>query len=81
MWPFKKKREQEEQEEQEETPPVAIGERFRYLGVEMVCSRHRIYPYTFTVVVADYVTNTGNIEQAVFCPVDWISLVAELTRK
>ena len=78
MWLFTKK--EPNTKEPEPTPPVAIGERFKYLGVEMVCCRHWIWPYDFKVVVAEYVTKRGEIKQVVFCPVDWASLEAERVR-
>lgn len=78
MWPFSKK--EQNTEDQEMKPPVAIGERFKYLGVEMVCSRHCFYPYTFDVVVAEYVNFIGEIKEVVFTPADWDALNSELKR-
>ena len=73
MWPFMKK-------EPKLKPPFEVGERFKYIGVEMLCCRHIHEPYDFKVVVAEYVTNLGEIKQIVFCPIDWASLEAERVR-
>jgi hypothetical protein len=78
MWPFSKRILKPEQPSRK--PPVAIGERFKYLGIEMVCSRHWEWPYECPVVVGEYVTSIGRIERAIFCPVDWIALEAERAR-
>ena len=77
MWPFSKKEMKERPVP--DPPPVKIGERFRYLGVEMICSRHWAFPYDFPVIVAEYVTALGEIKQLTFCPVDWTALKAELS--
>lgn len=78
MWPFNQK--ETKLEEPEMKPPVALGERFKYLGVEMVCCRHWLMDYDFQVVVAEYVTKRGEIKQVVFSPTDWASLEAERVR-
>lgn len=78
MWRFTKKK--PKPKEPELKPPVAIGDRFKYLGVNMVCCRHWSCPYEFPVVVAEYVTKRGEIKQIVFGPADWASLEAERVR-
>lgn len=78
MWPFKANRKKKEPELK---PPVAVGERFKYLGITMVCSRHWEFPYDFPVVVAEYVNKSGEIKHATFCPTDWRSLKSENKRK
>jgi hypothetical protein len=78
MWPFAKK--EPKPKEPELKPPVAIGERFKYLGVHMVCSRHYVFDMPFPVVLAEYVTKRGEIKQITFSPVDWPSLEAERVR-
>ena len=81
MWPFTQKvAKPRERLKLKITPPVAIGERFKYLGVEMVCCRHFAYGYEFQVVVAEYVTKHGEIRKIIFCPVDWACLEAERVR-
>ena len=61
-------------------PPVDVGKRFKYLGIEMVCTRHWDYDTTFPVVVAEYVNKHGEIQHAKFPPCDWLALEAELVR-
>lgn len=78
MWPFRKK--ELETKPAREKPPVDIGERFVYLGVEMVCCRHWQWPYDGEVVVAEYVTSLGEIKNVTFCPADWMCLEAERMR-
>lgn len=53
------------------TPPIKVGERFIYLGIEMLCTRHFDFPYEFQVVKAEYVNTMGEIKYAVFPPCDW----------
>ena len=72
-WPFRTK-------EPELNPPVTIGERFRYLGVEMICIRLSEFDYSFPVVIAQYIDTHGRIEEIRFPPCDWPALRAELTR-
>lgn len=75
MWPFKKN-----DQTPAAKPPIAIGERFTYLGVTMVCSRHFSWPHDYEVVAAEYVTKLGEIKHAVFLPEDWAALIAEQAR-
>mgnify|MGYP001571273219 CR=1 FL=1 len=78
MWPFWHKKLGPKKPELK--PPVSIGERFKYLGVDMICCRHFAWPYDCNIVAAEYVTNLGEIKQIVFTPSDWNSLKAELGR-
>ena len=78
MWPFKKNEPKPSQPEIK--PPVAIGERFKYLGIEMVCARHWEFDTPFPVVCAEYVNKNGEIKYARFPPCDWSVLEAERVR-
>ena len=60
-------------------PPVEIGQRFKYLGVQMVCTRHWIFELNVPVVVADYVDKHGVLREAKFNPIDFDALKAELS--
>ena len=77
MWPFKIT-----PREPKRKPPIAVGERFKYLGVDMVCSRHYDYvlEFPFPVIVAEYLSGHGEIKQVTFYPVDWTALEAERVR-
>ena len=76
MWLFRNK-----EPEPELKPPVQVGQRFKYLGVEMLCTRHGHFDIPFPVVVADYVSNLGKIETSIFYPCDWPSLESELSKE
>ena len=78
MWPFRKPAPREP----DRKPPIEIGERFKYLGVDMVCSRHYAWMGmgVMNAVVAEYVTHLGEIKQITFFPVNWDALEAERVR-
>lgn len=65
-------------------PPVALGQRFTYLGVEMLCIGHCFHIPPFGQVVpgirAEYVDRDGRVISASFPAMDMESLRAELAR-
>lgn len=79
MWPFTITKKTEEPKIKIE-PPIGIGERFKYLGIDMICSRHSSYPSEHPVIVADYVNKNGVLKQWAFHPCDWVALNAERVR-
>lgn len=70
MWPFKK------DEIVKKTPPIRPGEKFKYLGIEMICTRD--WYKDFDAVVADYVDERGTLKTWIFFPCDWDALKTEL---
>ena len=62
------------------TSPIAIGERFKFLGINMICIKHTEWPYKHPVIVAGYVTGNGELKQAIFGPGHWTALNAERAR-
>lgn len=64
--------------------PVAIGARFTYLGIEMVCTSHIILSSSFGHVVpgvkAEYVDCDGRVLGAVFPAHEMEALRAEMAR-
>ena len=86
MWPFAKKEPKPKKPKPKKPeikptgPPYAIGDRFQYLGVEMVCCRDLIWPWEFRVVVGQYVTKNGEIKEEVFWPCDFDLLESERVR-
>jgi len=68
-----------------ELPPVKTGERFKYLGVEMLCVRDWIfggleYPSKRRGIVAQYRNEQGEICEQTFYPCDYAALKAEFGR-
>jgi hypothetical protein len=72
MWPFHK-----EENVRQTYPPLKPGDKFKYLGIEMICTRN--WYDIFDAVVAEYVNAHGEIKTLVFFPCDWIALNAELS--
>lgn len=63
--------------------PVAIGERFRYLRVNMICTAHvTASPFGgyMPAVRADFQANDGSIGTRVFSGPELVALQAELDR-
>lgn len=64
--------------------PVAIGNRFTYLGVEMLCVTHTVLTAPFGMpsagIRAEYVDRDGVVRVAAFLPNDMQALKAELMR-
>lgn len=58
--------------------PVAVGEQFKYLGVDMICCRHFDFANESPAIVADYVTALGEIKSVSFLPVEWPALEAHI---
>lgn len=67
--------------EKELVPPIAVGKRFKYLGINMVCVRHWDFYLTCSVVVAEYIDRDGDLVCRTFPPCDWTALKAEMRRK
>ena len=65
IWPFKKHMEY----------PVQIGQRFKYFGLEMICTGHYRNHITF-----DYVGNDGILRHGRFFIDDWKIIEIELSR-
>ena len=68
------------------TPPVAIGEVFRYLGTPMLCVAHQAiglgrYGYAWVgAVVAEYKNQSGEIVEKVFYEDRYDVLAKEVER-
>ena len=77
MW---SKKEPKSEPSTERKPPVQIGDRFKYLGVDMVCTRHWMPEYDFSVVAASYVNGAGEVVSVIFPPADWTALEKEVGR-
>lgn len=64
--------------------PVAIGNRFTYLGIEMLCTGHTLLLPPFGMpsdgIRAEYVDRDGVLRTAAFVPSDLQALKAELMR-
>ncbi len=62
--------------------PVAIGDRFRYLGLDMLCTGHSMQTTMGTVpcLKSEYVASDGTVRSAVFVGTDIDALRAEVAR-
>lgn len=79
MWPFRNNA--PKTQEQPLVPPIAIGQRFKYLGVDMICIRHWEFGTPFNVIMAGYVNKHGEIKREIFYPCDWRALESELAKE
>jgi len=64
-------------------PPVAIGMRFTYLGIEMLCTSHLVArPWGFVPgMLAEYAANDGTVRQTMFAGSEIDALKQEIARR
>lgn len=65
-------------------PPIKIGERFKYLGIEMLCVGHGIsygYHNDYPCIEYEYVNNMGNIVEGKFKARQFPAIIAENNRE
>jgi len=68
-----------EQLQTQEEPPVEIGNRFRYLDIQMICVRHTHKKYNGKVVVAEYIDKHDIFHRVIFAPEDYVALKKEMS--
>ena len=74
----------EKKEEPRVEPPVKVGDKFTYLGVEMLCTANRaMEPHmgSYPCVVAQYLDSRGILRQEIFLHGKWNAIKKEIERQ